>query len=112
MRLAGKTLVYKTMVCKTLAAGTILALLVPYAPAQSPKPKPKTPLKVPPYLKSALNANKKAQSAFDNFSYSHKKEYIEWITEAKTEETRNKRIETALEWMAEGKSRNWKYISK
>ena len=77
-----------------------------------PKFKPKNPLRVPSYLRSALSSNKKAQSTFDNFSYSHKKEYIEWITEAKTEETRNKRIEIALEWMAEGKSRNWKYMKR
>lgn len=76
------------------------------------KPKPskqKKELVVPAYFVSALKKNKKAQAAFDAFPYSHKKEYIEWISEAKTEETRNRRMETALEWIAEGKSRNWKY---
>ena len=44
------------------------------------------------------------------FSYSHQKEYVEWITEAKGEETRNKRLATAVEWMAAGKPRHWKHI--
>jgi uncharacterized protein YdeI (YjbR/CyaY-like superfamily) len=69
-------------------------------------------LVVPAYFKKALAKNKKASKAFEEFTYSHKKEYLEWITEAKTEETRNRRIETALEWMAQGKSRNWKYMRK
>jgi uncharacterized protein YdeI (YjbR/CyaY-like superfamily) len=72
--------------------------------------KPKTKLVTPSYLASTLKKNKKAQTAFKSFSYSQKKEYIEWLTEAKTAETRNKRLETALEWIAEGKVRNWKYI--
>ena len=66
-------------------------------------------LEVPPYFQKALATNPEAKKTFDNYAYSHKKEYLEWITEAKTEVTRNKRIETALEWMAEGKSRHWKY---
>ena len=56
-----------------------------------------------------LVENKKAQAAFEKFSPSHKNEYIEWIDDAKTESTRIKRLETAIEWMAEGKSRHWKY---
>ncbi|HEY3928678.1 MAG TPA: YdeI/OmpD-associated family protein [Candidatus Koribacter sp.] len=78
-----------------------------------PKPKPqlKKELVVPPHFLSALKKSKKAQSAFDAFSYSHKKEYIEWITDAKTDETRDRRIAQALEWIAEGKSRNWKYAN-
>jgi uncharacterized protein YdeI (YjbR/CyaY-like superfamily) len=71
--------------------------------------KERKPLVIPPYFKAALSRNKKAQAAFENLSYSHKKEYVQWITEAKTEETRNRRLQTGLEWMAEGKSRNWKY---
>jgi uncharacterized protein YdeI (YjbR/CyaY-like superfamily) len=69
-------------------------------------------LTVPDYFIKALNKNKKAKQTFENFAYSHKKEYLEWITEAKTEETRNKRMATTLEWLAEGKSRNWKYAKK
>ena len=68
------------------------------------------PLKVPPYLTVALKKNKQAATAFKDFSYSHKKEYIEWLTDAKTDATRQKRLETAIGWMAEGKARNWKYM--
>ena len=67
---------------------------------------------VPEYFMKALGKNKKALQVFENYAYSHKKEYVEWITEAKTEETRNKRMATALEWIAEGKSRHWKYAAK
>ena len=49
---------------------------------------------------------------FDSFSPSHRKEYISWIIEAKTEETKLKRIKTMMEWLLEGKSRNWKYEKK
>lgn len=69
----------------------------------------KPELDVPDYLRAALKKDRKAQTAFDAFSPSHRREYIEWITDAKTEATRNKRMETALEWIAEGRSRNWKY---
>lgn len=71
--------------------------------------KPPKELVVPDYFTSALKKNKKAQGVFDKFPPSHKKDYVEWITEAKTEETRNRRMTTALEWIAEGKGRNWKY---
>ena len=67
---------------------------------------------IPEYFTKALNKNKKALKAFEVFSPSHKREYIEWITDAKTEETRNRRMETAFEWMSEGKGRNWKYERK
>ena len=63
----------------------------------------------PDYFEKILAKNKKASATFNAFSYSHKKEYIEWITEAKTDETRNKRMAQAIEMMTEGKSRNWKY---
>lgn len=66
-------------------------------------------LEMPADLRSALNKNKKAQAVFNQFSPSHRREYIEWIIEAKTDATRDKRLTTALEWMSEGKSRNWKY---
>lgn len=70
------------------------------------------PVEVPAYIQKALRKDKKTNEAFEAFSPSHKREYIEWITEAKTETTRNKRIETMLEWLREGKSRNWKYERK
>ena len=69
----------------------------------------KPDLPVPDYMRAALRRNRKAQSAFDAFSPSHRREYIEWITEAKSDATRERRLETALEWLSEGKSRNWKY---
>jgi uncharacterized protein YdeI (YjbR/CyaY-like superfamily) len=67
---------------------------------------------VPDYFLKQLKKNKKAFATFESFSLSHKREYVEWITEAKTDETKNRRMETAIEWMAVGKSRNWKYIKK
>lgn len=69
-------------------------------------------IETPDYFMSALKKNKAAWKNFDAFSPSHKKEYNEWITEAKTEETRNKRMTQAIEWIAEGKGRNWKYARK
>ena len=67
---------------------------------------------VPDYFLKQLKKNKKALATFENFSPSHKREYIEWIIEAKTDETKNRRMETAIEWVSEGKSRNWKYMKK
>jgi len=72
--------------------------------------KPKRERTMPPVFMAAIKKNKKALAAFDNFSPSHKREYIEWITDAKAEATRDRRIAQAVEWMAEGKSRNWKYM--
>ena len=74
-----------------------------------PKPAAKKELVVPDYLTAALKKNKAAQKTFENFPYSCKKEYVEWITEAKTEPTREKRLATTIEWLSEGKRRNWKY---
>ncbi|MCX6928778.1 MAG: YdeI/OmpD-associated family protein [Verrucomicrobia bacterium] len=81
------------------------------APASTrPKPGEKRALAVPQYLVAALKKNKTAQANFENFSYSHKKEYVEWLTGAKREDTRQKRLQTALAWISEGKLQNWKYI--
>jgi uncharacterized protein YdeI (YjbR/CyaY-like superfamily) len=66
----------------------------------------------PEYFLKALKKNKKASETFQTFSNSNKKDYVEWITEAKTESTREKRMETSIKWIAEGKIRNWKYIKK
>jgi hypothetical protein len=73
------------------------------------KPRKKSEVAVPTELTSALKKNKKAATAFEGFPPSHKREYAEWISDAKREETRKRRVDTAVEWMAEGKSRNWKY---
>ena len=70
---------------------------------------PKTEVVVPDDLTAALVKNKKAKAQFEKFSNSHRKEYVMWITEAKTEPTRQKRLATTIEWLSEGKSRNWKY---
>src|SRR3954469_23584720 len=67
------------------------------------------PATVPDDLAAALRRDRKASAAFDALSPSHRGEYIQWITEAKREETRARRVATAVEWIAEGKSRNWKY---
>ena len=75
------------------------------------RPKKKMPLVVPDYFMKELKKNKKALAVFEGFSYSHKKEYTEWITEAKAEATRKRRIDTAIQWMTEGKARNWKYMN-
>ena len=66
-------------------------------------------LVVPEILVAALDANASAAETFNNFPYSCKKEYAEWITEAKTDATRDKRLATTIEWLTEGKRRHWKY---
>ena len=75
------------------------------------KPKPKGPreLSIPAELAAALKKNKKASATFERFSYSHKKEYVDWITEAKREETKSQRLATTVAWLTEGKPRHWKY---
>jgi uncharacterized protein YdeI (YjbR/CyaY-like superfamily) len=65
---------------------------------------------VPDYFLAALKKKKEALATFENFSPTNQREYIEWLGEAKREETRAKRLETALEWLALGKPRNWKYL--
>lgn len=77
-----------------------------------PTVKPKAPAKTPPDLAAALKASDRAAAAFRDFAPSHKREYIEWITEAKQPATRQRRIAQAVEWIAEGKPRNWKYMKK
>lgn len=75
------------------------------------RPRKKQELVVPDYFLAALKKNKKAAATFEQFSYSHKKEYVEWITEAKREETRQQRMKKAIGWLAEGKPRHWKYLN-
>ncbi len=69
-------------------------------------------LVLPDYFKLELGKNKKALHAFDKFPLSHKKEYLHWIIEAKSEETRKRRMDKAIEWIAEAKGINWKYERK
>lgn len=73
------------------------------------KKEPRPELPVPDDLAAALDADDAARTAFEGFSPSHRREYVEWITEAKREATRRRRIEQAVAWLAEGKPRNWKY---
>jgi uncharacterized protein YdeI (YjbR/CyaY-like superfamily) len=80
--------------------------------AQGPKPRPKKPrllLDTPPDLDAALDSSPAARATFDGFTPGCRREYVEWVVEAKRPETRSKRIAQAVEWMAEGKKRNWKY---
>ena len=74
-----------------------------------PLSKPKPAARVPADLAAALRKNKKAAANFKNFSPAKRRDYIEWITEAKRPATRAQRLGTTLQWVAEGKSRNWKY---
>ena len=76
------------------------------------KPGDQKEIEIPDYFTKALKTNKKAKANFDKAAYSWKKEYVEWIAGAKTEATREKRMNTALEWIAEGKARNWKYETR
>jgi uncharacterized protein YdeI (YjbR/CyaY-like superfamily) len=73
------------------------------------QPKKRAPIPTPDYFVAALKTNAKARKTFESFPPSHRREYLEWITEAKREETRKERMATSIKWLAEGKSRNWKY---
>jgi uncharacterized protein YdeI (YjbR/CyaY-like superfamily) len=75
---------------------------------KTPKPDPV----MPEELAAALRKNPKARAIFEAFSPSHQREYVEWIAEAKGEDTRQRRLANAIEWMAEGKARNWKYMAR
>jgi uncharacterized protein YdeI (YjbR/CyaY-like superfamily) len=77
------------------------------APIRESRPKP--PLEVPDDLVAALRGNARARATFDAFPPGSRREYVEWITEAKREATRANRLAQAVEWLAEGKRRNWKY---
>lgn len=83
------------------------------APKATPKPRRVAEeLPVPPELAAALAKNNDARKNFEAGSPSHRREYILWIAEAKQDATRAKRVATAVEWLAEGKARNWKYERK
>ena len=71
--------------------------------------RPKKALPMPTDLAQALARRSKAKATFDGWAPSHRREYIEWITEARRDETRARRVAQAVEWIAEGKTRNWKY---
>lgn len=79
------------------------------APAPAKPKASRAAIAMTPEFRAALGRSKAAKATFEGFPPSHQREYLEWITEAKTEATRDKRIATAIEWLAEGKSRMWKY---
>jgi uncharacterized protein YdeI (YjbR/CyaY-like superfamily) len=79
----------------------------PHAVGRGKHPKPE--IAMVPALQVALDTNPKAKSVFDAFTASHRREYLDWIIEAKREETKGKRVAQTIEWLSEGKKRNWKY---
>lgn len=76
-------------------------------PASERKPRPELP--IPPEFAAALAANPAARATLEGFAPSHRREYLEWISEAKRPETRDKRIDQAIALLTEGKKRYWKY---
>jgi uncharacterized protein YdeI (YjbR/CyaY-like superfamily) len=108
----GRLTSVKDLPAKAVLAGYIKkAAQLNEAGIKVPRPKtaPKAAPKTPADLAAALKTNKKAAAHYAAFSPSKQRDYVEWLTEAKTDATRARRLETAVEWMAEGKSRNWKY---
>lgn len=80
--------------------------------ARPKRTRPKAAPRTPADLQKALRGKARAQATFKALSPSHRREYIEWITEAKTDATRQRRIATTIEWLTQGKSHNWKYERK
>lgn len=77
--------------------------------ARKPKPQPRALPDIHPDFAAALEEAPEAKKAFEAFAPAHRREYLEWVSEAKQDVTRRKRIASALEWLSEGKRRNWKY---
>ena len=77
--------------------------------AQHEKRKNRVPVKTPPALAAALTKNARARKPWDAFRPSHRRDYVIWIDAAKKDETRDRRVQQTVEWLVEGKSRNWKY---
>jgi uncharacterized protein YdeI (YjbR/CyaY-like superfamily) len=80
--------------------------------SKRPPPKPRAAIPVPEDFQSALAKNRKALATFEGFSPTKRRDYLEWITEAKRAETRAARISQSVAWLAEGKARHWKYETK
>ncbi len=87
------------------AAELAKAAPAPRKTKHAPKPAPQ----MHPELAAALDDAPKAKTNFESFSPSARRDYLEWVAEAKQDATRAKRIATAIEWIAEGKKRHWKY---
>ena len=86
-------------------AAELSATAAPRKTKHAPKPLPE----LHPDFAAALEQAPRAKATLDGFAPSHRREYLEWIAEAKQDSTRQKRIATAMEWLSEGKKRNWKY---
>lgn len=80
--------------------------------AQHKRARETGPLPVPEDLEAALKKNAKARKTFEEFNPSSRKDYITWLTEAKRESTRKERLATTIEWLSQGKRRNWKYETR
>lgn len=87
--------------------GVQLARTAP-APRKT-KHEPKPAPEMHPDFAEALAANARAKAVLDGFPPSAQRDYLEWISEAKQDATRVKRIATAIEWLSDGKRRHWKY---
>ena len=86
------------------------AALAATAPApRKTKHEPKPAPGMHPEFAAALAKSPKAKAVLDGFPPSAQRDYLEWISEAKQDATRAKRIATAVEWLEEGKRRHWKY---
>lgn len=87
-----------------------MALIDRGAPARTPRASvPRAALPVPDDLAAALRGSPKVQATFEAFASSHRREYVEWIVEARRDDTRQRRIAQAVEWLADGKPRHWRY---
>jgi len=104
-----KDLPSKTTLKRFIKAGMRLNDEGVRAPSRPRAPRSSVQVDLPVELVAALKKNRKAMKTFEGFSPSHRREYVEWIAEAKREETRLRRVATTIEWLSDGKSRNWKY---
>lgn len=96
---------------KTMTALVQKAMALVDSGEKAPRPlkHPKPPLEVPPDLKAAFAGNEAARATFDGFPTSARRDYLDWLADAKRPETRAKRLAQTVEWLAEGKRRHWKY---
>ena len=97
---------------KGRVAKAVLISAVPPIMVKSDRNPGGTPMEVFDGFRAALAKNRKAKATFEAFPPSHQREYVEWVVEAKREETRARRVANALQWLSEGKSRNWKYDAR
>lgn len=113
----GKLTAVKDLPAEAKLAGYLKRSAARIAAGRSPmaaaaaKRQPRKPIPAPPEFSAALGRSARAKLNFAKLPPSHQREYLEWITEAKREETRDRRIAQSVEWIADGKSRNWKYAN-